>query len=249
MLKFNVISRKSVLTRSSERPLWCPGSTPPAYLDGSLPGDFGFDPLRLGADVNAMKWYREAELQHCRWAMLGVAGILAADIARPDIFFYDAPVEIELSFNAAGLISVQFLLMHYVEIRRYYAWRDGGKCKMLEDPLFKGNKLDEHDPGYPGGVFAPIIPGKLEDLKVKELKNGRLAMLAFICFIMSAQVSGKNPIANLIDHVSSPMTTNIFAKAAIVPGSSFGPSCAIDPVHVFQGINIATPCFMPDFWP
>merc|ERR1719356_204391 len=27
--------------------------------------------------------------------------------------------------------------MHYVEIRRYYAWRDGGKGKMLEDPLFK----------------------------------------------------------------------------------------------------------------
>ena len=26
---------------------WMPGSKSPAYLDGSLPGDYGFDPLKL----------------------------------------------------------------------------------------------------------------------------------------------------------------------------------------------------------
>nr|CAD1827380.1 unnamed protein product [Ananas comosus var. bracteatus] len=31
-----------------DRPLWFPGSSPPEWLDGSLPGDFGFDPLGLG---------------------------------------------------------------------------------------------------------------------------------------------------------------------------------------------------------
>ncbi|XP_050261158.1 photosystem I chlorophyll a/b-binding protein 6, chloroplastic-like [Quercus robur] len=30
-----------------DRPLWFPGSSPPEWLDGSLPGDFGFDPLGL----------------------------------------------------------------------------------------------------------------------------------------------------------------------------------------------------------
>ncbi|PNX90027.1 chlorophyll a-b binding protein, partial [Trifolium pratense] len=30
-----------------DRPLWFPGSVPPPWLDGSLPGDFGFDPLGL----------------------------------------------------------------------------------------------------------------------------------------------------------------------------------------------------------
>ena len=26
--------------------------------------------------------------------------------------------------------------------------------------------------GYPGGVFAPFVPGDLAELKVKEIKNG-----------------------------------------------------------------------------
>ena len=38
--------------------------------------DFGFDPLNLGKNEVALKWYQQAELQNGRWAMLGVAGIL-----------------------------------------------------------------------------------------------------------------------------------------------------------------------------
>lgn len=38
--------------------------------------DFGFDPLGLGKNETALKWYTQAELQNGRWAMLGVAGIL-----------------------------------------------------------------------------------------------------------------------------------------------------------------------------
>ena len=30
--------------------------TPPAHLDGSLPGDFGFDPLNLGVNKEALDW-------------------------------------------------------------------------------------------------------------------------------------------------------------------------------------------------
>ncbi|GJS00122.1 photosystem I chlorophyll a/b-binding protein 6, chloroplastic [Tanacetum coccineum] len=42
----------------ADRPVWFPGKSPPEWLDGSLPGDFGFDPLGLAM------------------AMLAVAGIL-----------------------------------------------------------------------------------------------------------------------------------------------------------------------------
>ncbi|KAJ6746560.1 CHLOROPHYLL A/B BINDING PROTEIN [Salix koriyanagi] len=59
-----------------DRPLWFPGSSPPEWLDGSLPGDFGFDPLGLGSDPELLKWFAQAELIHGRWAMLAAAGIL-----------------------------------------------------------------------------------------------------------------------------------------------------------------------------
>lgn len=32
----------------ADRPLWFPGAKAPEWLDGSLPGDYGFDPLSLG---------------------------------------------------------------------------------------------------------------------------------------------------------------------------------------------------------
>nr|ABK22927.1 unknown [Picea sitchensis] len=51
---------------------WMPGQPRPPHLDGSAPGDFGFDPLRLGVVPENLERYKESELIHCRWAMLAV---------------------------------------------------------------------------------------------------------------------------------------------------------------------------------
>lgn len=47
---------QAVVARAAARPTWCPGYDTPAHLDGSLPGDYGFDPLGLGAEPDALKW-------------------------------------------------------------------------------------------------------------------------------------------------------------------------------------------------
>jgi hypothetical protein len=49
--------------------------------DCRLPGDYGFDPLGLGEEPASLKWYVQAELVHCRFAMAGVAGILFTDVS------------------------------------------------------------------------------------------------------------------------------------------------------------------------
>jgi hypothetical protein len=47
-------------------------------------------------------------------------------------------------------------------------------------------------------------PELLEQYKVKELKNARLAMLAFLGFVAQHAATGKGPIDNLVDHVKDP---------------------------------------------
>lgn len=82
-------------------------------------GDFGFDPLGLGVDPEQLKWFREAELQHSRWAMAAVAGILVQEVAKPETFWYSAASTVELPFPIIGIVAFQILTMQWVELRRW----------------------------------------------------------------------------------------------------------------------------------
>lgn len=71
------------------------------------------------------------------------------------------------------------------------------------------------DVNYPGGVFDPLgltkDPAAFEDLKVKEMKNGRLAMVAWLGFYLQALVTQRGPVENLFDFIGDPMHQNILA--------------------------------------
>ena len=51
---------------------------------------YGFDPLGLGKDKASLERFQEAEVIHCRWAMLGVAGVLGVEVLGFGNW-YDAP--------------------------------------------------------------------------------------------------------------------------------------------------------------
>lgn len=78
-----------------------------SYLDGSLPADFGFDPLGLLDPEGAggfitPSWLEYSEVIHSRWAMLGAAGILAPEVLATTGLIPQTPAEV--TWWKSGLI-------------------------------------------------------------------------------------------------------------------------------------------------
>jgi len=196
---------------------WLPGLDSPTYLDGSLAGDNGFDPLGLADDPANLKWYVQAELQNGRWAMVGVAGMLVPEIlTKAGLInaptWYDAG-KVEYFAPASTLFVIEFILFHYVEIRRWQDIKYPGSVN--QDPIFKSYSLPPGEVGYPGGIFNPLnFPTSLE-YKEKEIANGRLAMLAFLGFLVQHNLTGKSPLENLLEHLGDPWHTTVIQTLGI----------------------------------
>ncbi|RWV89412.1 hypothetical protein GW17_00048435 [Ensete ventricosum] len=173
--------------------------------------DNGFDPLGLAEDPENLKWFVQAELVNGRWAMLGVAGMLL-----PEVFtkigiinvpeWYDAG-KAEYFASSSTLFVIEFILFHYVEIRRWQDIKNPGSVN--QDPIFKSYSLPPNEVGYPGGIFNPLNFAPTLESKEKELANGRLAMLAFLAFVIQHNVTGKGPFENLLQHLSDPWHNTI----------------------------------------
>ncbi|ONK67264.1 uncharacterized protein A4U43_C06F18340 [Asparagus officinalis] len=210
---------RSQVVVQAHRPTWLPGLDPPPHLDGSLSGDFGFDPLGLGEDPKSLRWYVQAELVHCRFAMAGVAGILFTDLLRVTgisklpVWYEAGAVKFEFASTEA-LFIVQLLLMGFVETKRYMDFISPGS--QAKEGTFFGLEaaLEGLEPGYPGGpLLNPLGLAKdirnANDLKLKEIKNGRLAMIAMLGIFVQANVTHTGPIDNLLTHLSSPWNRTI----------------------------------------
>lgn len=111
----------------------------------------------------------------------------------------------------AGVVAVNTALMAAVE-----GFRRSGTGPAGYSPgvgKFTPDAFDGVDPLYPGGPFDPLgladDPEVFAELKVKEIKNGRLAMVSMLGFFIQALVTKEGPFANWSKHVADPFGYNL----------------------------------------
>lgn len=176
-----------------ERSASIPFLKKPPALDGTLPGDVGFDPLgfsttitELGGDLS---YVREAELMHGRQAMLATVGFVFPAVfgKLPGVeWVKDVPVNpLEAQYQLPTQILVQtvgsIFIAEALRSRIIFGDRDGyvpGEHGMNPGEVFDG------------GLTKSMTPEQLHTMKTKEINNGRLAMIAITGMFFQLQVTG-----------------------------------------------------------
>lgn len=160
-----------------------------------MAGDVGFDPLGLsesqGVGVD-LYWLREAEIKHCRLAMMAVAGFLWVEIFGP------APgCEVATSKN-----QIEAFWQLYA-VHPQYIW--AGLIFIMFIEAISGIATTT---GRESGMRAPgdfgldplkikNDPAKWKKYELNEVKNGRLAMWAAMGEILQGCTTDEGAIGNL----------------------------------------------------
>ena len=148
---------------------------------GLAGAETGFDPLYF-SDFLDIKWLREAELKHGRICMLASLGYIMQEFYSLPAYpgYSPNPVEAFSSVPSEGLLQI-VVFMGWLEVVA-----NKGKYTMMN--MFEDGRAPG-DLGFDPLKFGDNAATK-ERLAMAELKNGRLAMLAFSGMIHQTFVTG-----------------------------------------------------------
>jgi hypothetical protein len=124
--------------------------------------------------------------------MAAVSGILLTDLAGLNKW-WEAGAQ-TYAVDLKTLIAIQIVVLTIFEAKRFDNFLKAGEGGLLS--------------------FSPFDPCNMlsDEMRLKEIKNARLAMVSFIGFASQAAVQGLGPIECLKKHIADPRNENIFTS-------------------------------------
>jgi light-harvesting complex I chlorophyll a/b binding protein 1 len=184
----------------------------PSTLDGTLPGDVGFDPVGFstgdiaslfdrknnGDTMSDVYWLREAELTHGRIAQLAVVGFIwpalygtfpGNEWTGADAYNFPNPVE--ALEGAPGLALAQIVgAASWIELRRVSMIKEQGASRVPGD-------LGIGQYGSWNPLELNFDEEKYAEIELQEIKHCRLGMLGAAGLWLQACNSGTDVVSQL----------------------------------------------------
>mmetsp|Transcript_10741 Transcript_10741/g.66252 ORF Transcript_10741/g.66252 Transcript_10741/m.66252 type:complete len:160 (-) Transcript_10741:34-513(-) len=157
--------------------------------------------------------------------MLGVVGVLVPElltklgVVNLPVWYEAGAMDISWT-NFVTLVVVMHYMFGFAEMKRYMDFKNPGSQGAPGSFLGLEGAFKGGENGYPGGIFDPMGFSKgpeFEKMKLREVKNGRLAMMAMLGFFAQAASTGSSPLENLSAHLSDPWTANVASNSVALP--------------------------------
>mmetsp|Transcript_9028 Transcript_9028/g.11648 ORF Transcript_9028/g.11648 Transcript_9028/m.11648 type:complete len:247 (+) Transcript_9028:64-804(+) len=156
----------------------------PKLLDGKLPGDAGFDPLGFaGQDMQSLKYMREAEIKHGRLAMLATVGWPLAELYDKSLAeAFNLPVLLTKTGESPSVLNgglEKISPAYWVLVIAIAGIFEIDSATTQEE---KGKDYILGDCGFDPLSFFPESKQEQFEMQTKEIKHGRVAMMAILGF-------------------------------------------------------------------
>jgi len=177
-----------------------PWQEAPPGLDGTLPGDVGFDPFGFtnnlpttsGPSARSLKWYREAELIHGRICMLATLGVIF-----PEIYHFPGNEGVGMDvFSELNALKAFYTVPDFA-IYQILLFAGAVEIWRLRNTVLGDRPAGDLNLGQ----FGAYNPAKLNFseeeyflMQTREIKHCRLAMIGFLGQVLQLRANGGQPL-------------------------------------------------------